>query len=79
MGLIYGEVHVLCFQYLKSKRAYFIEQLNKFFRKNYSDLFCDYEKIYGFSDEKQKLLIEFLIKFELDYIVDFELYNGKMN
>ena len=67
VGFIYKEIYVISHIYFNDKAETNIQKLNSFFRKNYSDLLHDYNNMYGLSEEKQKLLLEFIIKFESDY------------
>ena len=67
VGLIYKGVYVLSHLYFNNAAETNIQKLNTFFRRNYSDLLHDYNNQYGLSEEKQKLLLEFILKFESDY------------
>ena len=44
------------------------EKLNEFFRKNYLDLFDDYKIRYNFSNERLKILLEVIIKYEKIFV-----------
>ena len=72
VGLIYKEIYVLSHIHFNNDNRIFIQKLSDFFRKNYSDLLNDYNNEYGLSEEKQKLLLEFIIKLGSDYKEDYK-------
>ena len=77
--VIYSEVYCLCNKYYKDNRENYLKKLDDFFRKNYSDLLFEYQKIYGFSDENLKLLVDYIIKYRTTYFDNFSLEKIKVN
>ena len=73
VGSIYQGIYILSHIYFKNdtNKDKFIQKLTAFFRKNYSDLVHNYVDWYGLSEEKQKLLFEFIIKFKSDYKANY--------
>ena len=70
--MIYLEVYSLCNKYHKDKANIFIQKLDAFFMKNYSDLTSQYKDIYGLSEENQKILVDFIIKYESNYMHNYD-------
>ena len=68
VGMLYLEIYILCEKYKSFTQEYSIQKLNDFLIKNKSDLFSQYKKIYGFTDDKIDILLEFIIKYEKKYI-----------
>ena len=73
VGYIYKLIYVISNNHFNNDTDTdkFIKKLTDFFTKNYSDLVHNYIDLYGLSDEKQKLLFDFIIKFESDYKKDY--------
>ena len=77
VGFIYKKVYILCHIYFNNEAEIekYLQKLSAFLKKNYSDLVREYTDLYGLSEEKQKLLFEFIIKFESDYKNDYHRHN----
>ena len=68
VGLIYLELYILSDKYKTFAQEYSIKKLNEFLIKNNSDLFTQYKILYGLTDEKLNILIDFIIKYEKKYV-----------
>ena len=66
--MIYSEAYILARNYNKQETEYPIKELNEFFINNYLDLFSDYQYKFGVSEDKLKILINFIIKYQEKYL-----------
>ena len=81
VGLIYLELYILSEKYKTFTQEYSIKQFNEFLIKNNSDLFSQYKILYGLTNDKLNILIDFIIKHEKKYVEEFgnDLIQGSDN